>query len=108
MERPRPSSLTAPSIWYDEVAVPHRKSFGKPAGACPSVDGLVSLSADWAGLAIPSADQPASFAKCRRENLPNIAFSRAGVDLIGGNSVDLECDGCRRFAIDESDAVEKF
>src|SRR5947208_2525547 len=28
IDGPRPSSLTAPSIWYEAVAVPHRKSGG--------------------------------------------------------------------------------
>src|SRR3954451_24617527 len=33
MDRPRPSSSAAPSIWYDAVAAPQRKSAGKPAGS---------------------------------------------------------------------------
>src|SRR5207248_151869 len=32
MDGPRPSSWTAPSIWYAEVAVPHRKPSGNDRG----------------------------------------------------------------------------
>src|SRR5450756_1058524 len=41
MDGPRPSSVTAPSIWYDAVAAPHRKSWGN-ARIGPS-PGLVIL-----------------------------------------------------------------
>ncbi len=30
----RPSSATAPSIWYDAVAAPHKKPVGKVTVAC--------------------------------------------------------------------------
>jgi hypothetical protein len=49
------------------------KPSGKRAGAWPRA---ASPSSDLAGDAIPNAENPASFAKCRRENFPNIAFSR--------------------------------
>src|SRR5438067_463587 len=35
MEVPRPPSSTAPSIWYDEVDAPQRKSDGKSGNGCP-------------------------------------------------------------------------
>src|SRR5262245_46355181 len=35
MDGPRPSSATAPSIWYDDVAVPHTK----PGGNCRAASG---------------------------------------------------------------------
>jgi hypothetical protein len=39
--------------------------------------GFVTVSSDSAGAAaIPSAEKPASLAKCRRENFPNIEVSR--------------------------------
>src|SRR3954451_5737657 len=33
MDRPRPSRSTPPSIWYADVAAPHRKPAGKAASA---------------------------------------------------------------------------
>jgi hypothetical protein len=51
----------------------------KPSGKLPDVwrARFAALSSDLAGdAATPSAENPASFAKCRRENFPSIAFSR--------------------------------
>src|SRR5215203_608897 len=67
----RPSSLTAPSTWYEAVAVPHRKPVGNvravlPCGAAP-VDGCDGTGEPSAGAAVaPSAAAPAILAKSRR------------------------------------------
>src|SRR5512140_2105953 len=85
IDGPRPSSFTAPSTWYDEVAVPHRNPFGKPEGAAP-----VPLPApDWAGADpvgadMPSAGQPAILPDCRRENLLK------GSASLASGSINLE------------------
>ncbi|CAM5603028.1 hypothetical protein STENM223S_02357 [Streptomyces tendae] len=38
IEGVRPSSRTAPSIWYAEVAAPHRKAGGKVTGVTGVAD----------------------------------------------------------------------
>src|SRR5689334_23642172 len=68
----RPSSAIAPSIWYDEVATPQRKSAGRPAirsAAAPETDVvLICLrlsrtcgrrSADRNPAGEPAGDRPA-------------------------------------------------
>jgi hypothetical protein len=55
MDVPRPSSLTAPSIWYEAVATPQTKPSGKviPAGAgCADVDVTVAV------MSSPLPDDP--------------------------------------------------
>ena len=91
----------------------------KASGEAPQrggqVAGFASRSSDFAGVAaIPSAEKPASFAKCRRENLPNMDFSRQNllnpilpfrlkaryisrIDSSSGNPVDFELDGNYSF-----------
>src|SRR5580700_3505303 len=121
IERPRPSSLTAPSIWYAEVAVPQTKPAGNLAGSGAA---MVLLSCAVAGPNMPRPARPASLAKFLRENLPAIVVPRQAcldrrrallrlvrliwIELIGGNAVDLELHHPRRFAIDNTDAAEPF
>ena len=83
--------------------MPQTKSFGNGEGACRSAAGLTSPSADFAGVdASPSAESPASLAKCRRENFENIGFSvTVGIDLPDRNPVDLEGDRNRGVRVHE-------
>jgi hypothetical protein len=56
------------------VAVPHTKLSGKLTGAWRSGG---DFGSPFAGVAaMPSAEKAASFTKYRRENLPNIDYSR--------------------------------
>jgi hypothetical protein len=82
IDGPRPSSFTAPSIWYDEVAVPHRNPFGKPEGAAlVTPPGPDWAGADPVGIDMPNADQPAILPNCRRENLlKGIVSLAAGIN----------------------------
>src|SRR3954452_17858365 len=65
MERPRPSSSAAPSIWYAAVAAPQRKSAGKPAGS--GVRGRVTDLSSVPGVgALPTA--------CRSEDRRSTPF----------------------------------
>src|SRR3954452_22026728 len=74
MERPRPSSSAAPSIWYDAVAAPQRKSAGKPAGA--GVRGKVTDLSSRGG---------------RAGSAPSLVHRRAAVNALSGDgSVVLE------------------
>ena len=90
--------------------MPQTKSFGKGEGACRSAAGLTSPSAAFAGgAARPSAESPASLAKCRRENRENIGVSvTVGVDLPDRNPVDLEGDRNRGFSVDEPHTLKIF
>ena len=71
---------------------------------------LALSAASAGGAARPSAESPASFAKCRRENLENIDFLPSGlrIDLVGGNPVDLEGDRRRGFVASTNPTPLKF
>jgi hypothetical protein len=71
---------------------------------------LTSASAAFAGVAAsPSAESPASLAKCRRENPENIGVSvTVGIDLPDRNPVDLEGDRNRGFRVHEPPRLKFF
>jgi hypothetical protein len=54
MDRPRPSSVVAPSIWYAAVDAPHTKRGGKLAGSGP-VTGAVTVMVEAAVTVLPSS-----------------------------------------------------
>ncbi len=58
IETPRPSSVTAPSTWYEDVAVPHKNPFGKlrPGSTPAALPGVPAKAPT--GRAAPPADNP--------------------------------------------------
>src|SRR5215216_6357094 len=78
---PRPSSVTAPSIWYAAVAVPQTQSDGKP-----------SMS-----LLLRSSNAHGSSARHRARPLPLLAFEPAQGSAVPGIEVWLRLNVVNRF-----------
>src|SRR5688572_12089889 len=57
IEGDRPPSVTAPSIWYDAVAAPHRKSGGNRRAVTPSMCCCVAVTTDLLWGELTSADE---------------------------------------------------
>jgi hypothetical protein len=75
MDGPRPSSRTAPSTWYADVATPQPKPFGNDPGeaACGDREGLVADGAGEvehaASTGVTPATMPADRRRVRRETI---------------------------------------
>ena len=55
---PRPSSLAAPSTWYEAVATPQTKSFGKRRPCRLSLAACSAARAPWTASATLAAETP--------------------------------------------------